>query len=60
MMTKKNIVYLVLVVLSLIGYNAWLIQRDDKMFDAYYRQTAKENLCSSLSPSHFHPDCNVK
>jgi hypothetical protein len=29
---------------AIVGWNIFLIQRDDRMFDAYYRQQAIENL----------------
>ena len=29
---------------AIVGWNVFLIQRDDQMFDAYYRQQAIENL----------------
>ncbi len=38
-MNRKHIVYGVLIMFAMIGYNAFLIQRDQKMFDAYYSQT---------------------
>ena len=28
----------------IVGWNVFLIQRDDSMYDAYYRQQAMENL----------------
>jgi hypothetical protein len=38
-MKTKYVVYGVLIVVMMIGYNAFLIQRDQKMYDAYYCQT---------------------
>ena len=38
-MKGKYIAYAVLVVTAMIGYNAFLVQRDQKMYDAYYCQT---------------------
>ena len=35
-MKPKYIVYATLTAIILIGYNVFLIQRDQKMFDAYY------------------------
>ena len=37
-MNKKYIAYAVLVAVFMLGYNAFLIQRDQRMFDAYYSQ----------------------
>jgi len=58
-MKPKYIGYAVLVAVFMIGYNAFLVQRDQKMFDAYYgKQTPKEHYCQQQA--HFHPDCNVE
>jgi hypothetical protein len=51
----------------IIGWNAFLIQRDDKLFKAYYRQkaqieaqnlTPKEQWCKQQAG--WHPDCNLE
>jgi hypothetical protein len=52
--------YFVLIALGLIGYNLFLIQRDNALFEAYNQPTPKERYCKTLSPSQFHPDCNVE
>ena len=36
MMRPKYVVYATLIAIFMLGYNAFLIQRDQKMFDAYY------------------------
>ena len=38
-MKPKYIAYAVLTAVALIGYNVFLIQRDQRMYDAYYCQT---------------------
>ena len=38
-MKTKYVVYGVLIAVMMIGYNAFLIQRDQKMYDSYYCQT---------------------
>ena len=38
-MNKKYIAYAALVAVMMIGYNVFLIQRDQRMYDAYYCQT---------------------
>ena len=38
-MTRKHIIYTILTAVVLIGYNVFLIQRDQKMYDAYYCST---------------------
>jgi hypothetical protein len=58
----------------IIGWNSFLIQRDEKLYDSYYRAKAIENLKSppskeiGYSPkeqyckqqANWHPDCNVE
>lgn len=48
-MSRKYIAVVVLGVLAMIGWNIFLIQRDERMFDAHYRQKAIENLKSPPS-----------
>ena len=46
-MTNTNRKYIIAVMLglaSVIGWNIFLIQRDQRMFDAYYTEKAIENL----------------
>jgi len=43
-MNSKIIGYCVLVVLALLGYNAFLAQRDQKMFDAYFGETFEQSI----------------
>ena len=38
-MKTKYIAYGVLIAVMMIGYNVFLIQRDQRMYDAYYCQT---------------------
>lgn len=38
-MKAKYVVYAILVSVFVLGYNMFLIQRDQKMYDAYYCQT---------------------
>ena len=59
---------------AIVGWNVFLIQRDDRMFDAYYHQQAVENLkrppSSDItyspkerfcqSQAKWHPDCNLE
>ena len=46
-MKKKHIVAGLIGFAVILGWNVFLIQRDDKMYDAYYRYKAIENLKSS-------------
>ena len=43
-MNKKYIVTGLIGFAVILGWNVFLIQRDDKMYDAYYRSKAIENL----------------
>ena len=49
----------VVFLIGFFGYNAFLIQRDSKLFDAYYGNlTPKEKFCQQQAG--WHPDCNVE
>jgi len=43
-MNLKYISFLLFSIGMIIGWNAFLIQRDDAMFKSYYKQQAMENL----------------
>jgi hypothetical protein len=43
-MTPKNISFIVVSIGVIIGWNAFLIQRDDALYKSYYKQQAIENL----------------
>jgi len=43
-MNRKYITAFVLGFLAIIGWNIFLIQRDEKLYDSYYRAKAIENL----------------
>lgn len=57
-MSPKYIAAFVLAVFAMFGWNAFLVIRDNKMFDAYYKQTAKDAHCEQLKV--WHPDCKVE
>jgi len=42
---------------AMIGWNVFLIQRDDRLFKAYYHQTAQEQHCNQNASSS---TCKVK
>lgn len=44
MMKLKHIFYGLVGLSFIVGYNYWLIQRDDALYKAYYKQQAIENL----------------
>jgi hypothetical protein len=39
-MSKKHIAYVFFALLVIVGWNAFLIQRDDALYRAYYKQQA--------------------
>jgi len=43
-MNRKYIITFSLGFLTIIGWNVFLIQRDEKLYDSYYRAKAMENL----------------
>jgi predicted negative regulator of RcsB-dependent stress response len=43
-MNRKYIITFILGFLAIIGWNVFLIQRDEKLYDSYYRAKAMENL----------------
>jgi hypothetical protein len=49
-MNSKYITSIVLIFLAILGWNVFLIQRDIKLFEAYY----------ACIQSHSHPDCPYK
>jgi hypothetical protein len=43
-MNRKYVITFALGFIAMIGWNVFLIQRDDAMYKAYYRQQAIDNL----------------
>jgi hypothetical protein len=43
-MTSKHISYIFLAFIAILGWNAFLIKRDDAMYKEYDRRQAIENL----------------
>jgi len=51
--------YIFLAVIAILGWNAFLIQRDRKMFDAYDKATTPhQEYCKQLKV--WHPDCKIE
>jgi hypothetical protein len=48
-MNRKYITVFALGFLAMIGWNVFLVQRDERLYDAYYRTKAIENLKSPPS-----------
>lgn len=67
-MKSTQITYIFLTFIGILMYQSFLIQRDDKLFKAYYHQkaqieqkqqlTAKEHFCKQQAG--WHPDCNLE
>jgi hypothetical protein len=43
-MNSKTVTYIFLAVIAILGWNAFLIKRDKKMFDAYDKAVGIERL----------------
>ena len=43
-MNSKTVTYIFLAVIAILGWNAFLIKRDKKMFDAYGKAVGIERL----------------
>jgi hypothetical protein len=43
-MIPKNISFIAVAIGVIVGWNAFLIQRDDALYKSYYKQQAIENL----------------
>jgi hypothetical protein len=43
-MNRKYLIAILFGVLTIVGWNVFLIQRDERMYDAYYRSKAIDNL----------------
>lgn len=73
-MKSKEITFVFLAFIAILGWNVFLIKRDDALYKAYEKNYALENLKRSpsseigLSPkerycksqAQWHPDCNVE
>ena len=65
---RKYLTATVLGVVAIIGWNVFCIQRDERMYDAYYRSKAKAERLASMnqqqkfcaSQAAWHPDCNIE
>jgi len=56
-MNSKQVTYIFLAFIAILGWNAFLIQRDKELFKAY-DQRQQEIACSQLPQPH--PDCPAK
>ena len=56
-MPERYIIAFILLILTMLGWNVFLIQRDKELFKAY-DQRQQEIACSQLPQPH--PDCPAK
>lgn len=54
----KIYLYITFGIITIIGWNVFLVIRDNKMFDAYYGKTRHQQYCEQLNT--WHPDCKVE
>jgi hypothetical protein len=68
-MKSKDITYIFLAVIAILGWNAFLIKRDHELVNAYERKAAIERLKNPTysaikgfckAQAEWHPDCNSK
>ncbi len=52
----KYYFYVILAVGVIFGWNVFLIQRDNKMFEGYKNRQAQ--ICEQMKS--FHPDCHIE
>ncbi len=57
-MNRKYVVAGLIGFAAILGWNVFLIQRDDKLYKAYYKETAKQEYCKQQAG--WNPDCNVE
>jgi hypothetical protein len=66
-MKSTQVVYIYLAIIGLVGFNVFLAQRDQQLYDSFdklQRQgvsntlTPHEKVCSSLKV--WHPDCKIE
>jgi len=56
-MKSKYTIFGIAAIVAIVGWNAFLIQRDDALFKAN-GYSPKERYCQQQA--HWHPDCNVE
>jgi len=57
-LSPRYIVFFIALLGLMLGWNAFIIQRDQKLFKLYYHESAKEQYCASLKT--WHPDCKIE
>jgi len=55
-LSSKYIATFILLAFAMLGWNVFLVQRDNKMFEN--APTIKERYCAQQAK--WHPDCNVE
>ena len=51
-MKSKEVTYIFLAFIAILGWNAWCIQRDDAMFKAYYHHKAQIEAQNIIKPAY--------
>lgn len=52
----KYYLYVTLAFGAIVGWNLFLIQRDNKMFEGY--KNRQQQICEQIKS--FHPDCHIE
>jgi hypothetical protein len=55
-MNFKTTTYIFLAFIAILGWNAFLIKRDDEMFSKY--KNRQQQVCEQMKS--FHPDCHIE
>jgi len=56
-LSARYVAAFTLLIFGMFGWNAFLIVRDNKMFDAYDHQQRRAQICAHMKS--FHPDCQT-
>jgi len=68
-MKSKEITYIFLAFIAILGWNSFLIKRDNQLFDAYEKKATMEQIKNPTysaikgfceNQAGWHPDCNSK
>ena len=57
-MNRKYVIVGLIGLIAIVGWNVFLTQRDENLFKAYYKETAKQEYCKNQAG--WNPDCNVE
>lgn len=57
-MKSQHISAIVVAVIAIVGWNVFLIQRDNKMFNEYDRKIERKEFCKNNSTFKWNSNCN--